>query len=219
MATRSATSEIDLSVAYSLRHELDNGAVAEVSTVQTFLSDILGGGVGANQASRAWVLEDFLINDPAVGATFRFTGTATQDVGSGSGKDALGQDVEYEEIVCLIIKQTEGPGRLETFISGTFGYRWFDNAMFTIANGGAMRPGSVRMWFQSDTDALLANTLPGPTDIQFRLFANGGQARVSIYILARHDDNESSSSSASSSSSSSKSSSSRSSASSSSTST
>jgi len=173
------------------------------------LDDVLGSGVSENQANRAWVLEDFQI---ANGATqrFRFNTTAV-DVGSGTGYDALGQSVVFEEFVCLIIKQTEGPGQiyLDYGASGTKTYDWMSTTGLQEI-GGWMKPGGVRMWYQPQTEALPANTSPPLlTDIEFTLGATGGAAKVSLYILARHDDDESSSSSASSSSQSTKSSSSQ----------
>ena len=218
MGTRSAISEIDLKVKATIQHELDNGDITEATIAQTFLNDVLAGGIGANQANRAWVIEDVVLTS-GNSDVINFTGN-TPDIGSGADNDALGQVISFEEIVCFILKQTEGPGRLQMFWTGVRSYDWIVNLAMSVPEGGAMKSGSVRMWFQPDTDALPINVAPPLlTEFEFALRAIGGDVKYSIFVLARHDDEESSSSSASSSSSSSQSTSSQSTASSSSTST
>lgn len=219
MATRTAHSEIDLDVNFTIEARFSNDDSDKLKTnlgkKVVFLEDVLNTGVDAKQANRAYVFEDLVIS-PGSPQTFLLSGVVTRDVGYGSGFDSLGQLMDFEEMVCLIVKQTAGPGRCE-FVKQSYTVDWINSDAATVANGGALKPGSVRMWYQDDTDALDMSTSPINAGIE--LSANGGDVTVSVYALGRHDDNESSSSSRSSSSSSSASTSSTSSASSASTST
>jgi len=202
MATRSLTTpKIQLTVSATVKNLLgDSTAVTAVQGGQ-ILNLALTSGVNASEANRMWVEKSITISS---GGTLDvdLRDMAARDIGAGAGLDALGQDMDIEEIVALVIHQTAGPGRLEiTPSSPTNPIPWL--VAQTVANGGALNSGGVRMWVETDTDALDIEA----TSKNVRFGANGGDVTLSIYLMGRNDDEESSSSSSESSSGSSSSSS------------
>lgn len=194
MGTRSASSEIKLSFQSTIRNTLDNSDTATATISGTILSGKLENGVSASQANRAWRTTGEAI---ASGATLDVDlyDFASFDIGAGNGLDALGQALTLEEIVGIIIKQSSGAGRLEIMPASPAGaVAWMPS--LTVANGGALKNGGVFMLFQSDTDAF---DIQDAVSHLIRLGANGGDVEFDMYILGRHDDDESSSSSSTSS--------------------
>jgi hypothetical protein len=158
----------------------------------------LESGIEADEFNRAWQSIDRTLASGA-SETLDLYDFATLDIGGGAGNDVLGQALTMEEIVCLVIVQEEGPGRLEINETPPANViAWLGS--HTVANGGALKAGGVRLWLESDADAL---DITDASSHKVTFKANGGAVTYSIYILGRHDDNESSSSSLSSSSSSS----------------
>jgi hypothetical protein len=200
MGTRSASGQVvSLEVTGSITNTLDDGGTANAVVNQVAIDASLNNGVSADQANRAWEYVDVEITS---GNTLDVDLRALTgiDVGAGSGKDALGQDALFEEIVCLIIHKSGGEGTLE--INPTLPANpltWLPLEACAVANEGGLKTGGVRMWFESDTDAL--DTSSSAYNVRFKAY--NGDVTFDIHVLARHDDDESSSSSQSSSSSSS----------------
>jgi hypothetical protein len=198
MSSRSATSEVKLSFQSTIRNTLDNADTAVATIAGTVLTGKLETGVSADQANRGWRTTSESITS---GATLDIDlyDFAAFDIGAGAGNDALGLALALEEIVTIIIKHRSGAGRLEimpTPLPAT-PVAWLPT--LTVANGGALKAGGVFMMHQPDTDAF--DIQDGVSHI-LRLKANGGAVLFDMYVLGRHDDDESSSSSLSSSSSS-----------------
>lgn len=192
MAIRSATTTVRMTLDSTLTHTLTDGPVAGVGISQSLISTSFTSGVDAQQANRAWEDRGVTISS---GATLDIDlyDFAARDIGAGLGRDGLGQLLTLEEIVCLIIKQTTGPGRLEIMpTSPANSVDWIPTAYATVANGGALKTNGVHMWYQDDD---LAYDVEDGSNHLLRLGANGGNVAFDIYVLGRHDDNESSSSS------------------------
>lgn len=204
MSNRSATSEIKLTFQSTVRNTLTDGTVASASHNATLLTGKINNGVGASQANRAWATVDAAL---ASGGTIDLDlfDLALFDIGAGLGKDAVGQALELEEIVTLVIAHTGGTGRLEIQPHlPIHSVDWVPS--LTVANGAALKDGGVFMMHQPDEDAF--DIIDGVSHV-LRLGANGGALTYSVYLLGRDDDDESSSSSGSSSSTSTQSASSR----------
>lgn len=194
MPIRTAASSVVIAFDSALNHTLTDGQIASASISQSLISTSLTSGVSVRQANRAWEDLDVTISS---GATLDIDlyDFAAQDLGAGLGRDGLGLLITLEEIVCLIIKQTTGPGRLEIMpTSPANSVDWIPAAYATVANGGALKRNGVHVWYQDDE---LAYDVEDGSNHMLRLGANGGNVAFDIYVLGRHDDNESSSSSVS----------------------
>ena len=191
MATRSANSQVRLEITPTLEHILTDGQNVHSTIGQVFIDESLSNGVSAGEASRAWEERGIAISSGG-SLDLDLYDFAGRDIGAGAGLDGLSQALVIEEIVCLIIKQTSGPGRLEVMASSPAGaLTWIPTGYLTVANGGALKSGGLVMWYESDESAL------GVTDATshiLRLGASSGNVAFDIYVLGRHDDNESSSS-------------------------
>lgn len=191
MGTRSVTAtEVSLTIKSTIRNTLTDGQVAQCQLGKIYLSGTLANGVGEDQVNRGWEDRDREITS---GNTedidlYDFAG---EDVGAGSGKDALGQACAFEEIVTFMVKQTGGTGRLEIMPANPANHATWVPSL-TVANGGALKSGGMLLMHQPDTDAF--DIADGSSHV-IRLGANGGDVTYDIMILARHDDDESSSSS------------------------
>lgn len=200
--TRSADTQISLDFSSTIKNTLDDGHIASLKVGQRILQSRLTNGIGARQTNRAWEEQGITITS---GNTLDLDlyDYAGRDIGAGAGRDALGQVLTIEEIVCLVIHKTAGAGSLEIMPTvPTNGVTWIPAQ--TVANGGALKTNGIRMFYQEDEDAF---DIEDASSHMLRLGANGGAVTFSIFVAGRHDDNESSSSSLSSSSQSSSSSS------------
>lgn len=197
MGTRAATSEIKLNFSSTISNTLTDNQVASAQVGAAVYSGQITNGVSAGQANRGWENLSYEISS-GNSEDWDLYDMGTRDIGAGAGKDALGQSWVAEEIVCIVIKQTGGTGRLEIMPSSPAGALTWMPAL-TVANGGALRTNACLCMISTNTDAF--DISDGVSHV-LRLKANGGNAIFDMYILARHDDDESSSSSVSSSSSS-----------------
>ena len=216
MGTRSAQNQnVTLDISATITNTLGDGGTAQASIAPNFLEASLDAGVSAGQANRAWEEIGITITSGnTLDINLRTCGA--RDIGAGTGNDAVGQSVLHEEIVCLAIYKTGGAGSLEINPTlPTSPLTWLPLNTAVDALGGAIKTGGLRIWYDDDTDAL--DTSPTAANVRFK--AVDGDVTFNIYVLGRHDDDESSSSSSSSTSSSSSSTSSTSSSSTSSTST
>ncbi len=200
MGTRSTQNQtVTLDITATITNTLDTGARATASINPSLIDMTLDSGVSASQANRAWEEIGISITDTnTLDVNLRTCGA--RDIGAGVGKDAVGQSVLHEEIVCLIVYKTGGTGRLEINPTlPTSPLLWLPVNTAVDSLGGALNTGGVRMWFDSDTAAL--DTTPSEANVRFK--ATGGDVTFDLYVIGRHDDDESSSSSSSSTSSSS----------------
>lgn len=191
MAIRSANSQIVLEMDTVLEHVLTDSQTAQATIGASLISGSLSNGVSAGEASRAWENRGITISSGG-SLDIDLYDLAGQDIGAGAGLDGLSLALALEEIVCLAIKQTSGPGRLEIMASSPAGaLSWIPTGYLTVANGGALKSGGVAFWYESDESAL--NVTDGSSHM-LRLGAISGNVAFDIYVLGRHDDNESSSS-------------------------
>lgn len=190
--TRTADTTIKLSFGSTIKNTLADGSVASLKVGQSVLNSRLASGIEAGQSNRAWSETDITISS---GATLDIDlyDYAGRDIGAGVGRDALGQVLTVEEIVCLAIKMTAGPGQLEIMPTAPANAVAFIPAgLATVANGGALKANGIRMWYQDAVDAF---DITDASSNLLRLGANGGAVTFDILVAGRHDDNESSSSS------------------------
>lgn len=198
MSTRTATASVRVRVQSTIKNTLTSGAVASSSVGGSVIGDSLASGVSGSQINRVWHITDLSITS----GNFRDIDIATmsgEDIGAGTGKDALGQTMDMEEVVALIVKNTAGPGQLEVMASvpGAAPVAWIPSGYASASNAGAIREGGVRAWYEPGTDGL---DIELASSNVLRLAANGGDVTAEVMIIGRHDDDESSSSTASSSS-------------------
>jgi len=198
--TRSISSpKVNFKMSGSLRNTLTDDSSVSVAQPNFNYSPTLTNGVSANQVNRAWQSEGRSIVEGAQ-ETINVSTFDGLDIGAGDGMDALGQALDLEEIVAIVI-QNDGAvtaaGRLEIIPANSHG--WDPIGSHTVANGGALRGQGVLIKAQVAEAGF--DVAPGTTD-RITMRAVGGAVTYSIYILGRHDDGESSSSSQSSSSSS-----------------
>ena len=203
MATRSMGSlKLQVKITGTVTNTLDDGTIASSAQPNLTYAPTLADGVSADQANRGWhVLSRSLgNNDQDILDLY-----STWDLGAGTGLDGVGQQLVLEEIVAIAIvnnNDVDADGQLEIYPSASEG--WAPIGSHTQANGGALRGQGMLLKSQPAEAAFDV----GDVTHRITFHAYGGDVEYSIYILGRHDDNESSSSSLSSSSSSSVSSSS-----------
>ena len=194
MSTRTAESEVKLAFASSIKNLVDSGVYATASIGQTVVSGKILSGVSASQANRAWELRAHtIINGTTI--DIDLYDYAGWDIGAGAGNDALGQTLTIEEIVCLVVKQVSGDGQLEIqpSVPTSGGLTWAPQ--MTVANGGALRAGACICLFCSHTHGF---DIDDGVSHVLRLGAKNGHVVADVYVLGRHDDEESSSSTSSS---------------------
>ena len=201
MGTRSITSpKISIRVSGTIKNTLGDDAVTQVAHPACTINPTLVDGVGAAQCNRAWQRKTTTIAKNAQ-ETIDLYDFANIDIGAGAGLDGLGQALALEEIVCLVIfneNAVTAAGILEVLPANSQG--WTPIGSHTVATGGALRGQGGLVKFQP---AEAGFEVTDGSSHRITLRAVSGDVSVSIYILARHDDNESSSSSSSNSSSSS----------------
>lgn len=201
MSIRSAEGRVSLSLSATARNVLLDGQAATVPfAIQRNTS--LTNGLGDNQITRVWSDENRELASAANETIdlYDFTG---QDIGAGAGRDGLGQELIMEQIVLIYIEVVSGSGKLAINSPAPSNpVAWVP----TFSGDSALGAGSEVMFFHP-----LANAFPveDGTAHQITFAASGGDVVYSLYIMGRHDTNESSSSSSASSSSSSDSSSSQ----------
>jgi hypothetical protein len=194
MARSLQTPKIELTVSATVRNSLDSGGTASAAQGKQILKLALDSGVNASEANRFWEERDITITSGNT-VDIDLQDMAARDIGAGAGLDAVGQDCDIEEIVCLVVHKTGGAGTLEiTPASPANPIPWL--VAQTVANSGGLKTGGLRMWVETDTDALDVEA----TSKNVRFGANGGDVTFDLYLMGRHDDEESSSSASSSSS-------------------
>ncbi len=188
---RTAESEIFLRYHTVLEHELDDLSHARVLLERVVNEQRLSNGSGAQQADRVWEKENISLAQDAI-TDFRLSTFSIHDIGSGDGRDALGQLLTIEEIVCLVIHKTGGSGVLE--IQATLPANhitWIPVGYATVENGGALKTNCTRMWYEDDDPALDVEL---NTADRIRFGAKQGSVIFSVHVLGRQDDEVSSSS-------------------------
>lgn len=207
MGTRSLSSpKIDLKVSATVQNLMTDGSSASIQHPSFSYNPNLTNGINENQTNRGWQSKNRTLGT-GVSETLDLFDLAGVDIGAGAALDGVGQAVSpFEEIVAIVIvneNDADAAGQLEIEPGAANG--WTPIGTHTAATGGALRGQGVFLKAQIAEAGFEVTDAASHT---LKLTANGGDVEYSIYLLARHDDNESSSSSSSSSSQSSSSSSS-----------
>ncbi len=195
-------SGIKLSVKLSatLANLLNDAVSSSVGHPALSYDPSLTNGVDSNQANRAWQSTARSLASGAQETLDLFDFDAV-DIGSGNGRDGVGQTMTLEEIVAIVIINNNvvtAVGSLE--IVPAAGAGWSPIGSHTVATGGALRGQGLLLKTQPAEAGFDVNN---EVNHRITLRANGGSLTYSLYILARDDDFISSSSSSSESSSSS----------------
>lgn len=196
MGTRSLTSpKITVSLTGSVVNQMTVNTARQATSAFEFKREIsFSSGVSLDQVNRAWEFEG-LINSGGfvVIDLFDYAGF---DTGSGDGDDFVGQDLEVEEIVAIMI----GNENLDSVLTGDLeiipdpSNGWTPIGSHTVATGGSLKSQGLLCKLQT---AEAGFDITDASSHRIRLDANGGNVNYKIAIIGRHDDNESSSSSSS----------------------
>lgn len=188
MANRSANSEVTIKFRASIQNTLDNGQATSAQISAEVIKGQIENGVGANQANRAWDSGNRSLGASA-NETLDFYAMSGIDIGAGPGKDALGQDCLFEEIIVLIIQQISGTGRLQVE-PGTSNPLTALGSLLDSA-GASIKTGGSRIYAEKGEDGIDLSA----TKRNVKFSAVGGSLVYRVLILGRSDDDESSSSS------------------------
>ena len=194
MGNRSLQStKLTIKLTASVQNTLLDGSSVAITQPNFSFIPVIKDGIEANQASRGWQYSGSLdLDDEYI---FNLYSLAETDIGAGVGKDALGQTIVFENIVGIFIfneNDVGTPGRLEITPSHSDG--WKPIGSHTVANGGALAGQGMLAKLQLEAGGFDVNSL---NSYRLSLHAANGPVDFSIYLLARHDDDESSSSSSS----------------------
>lgn len=188
MSNRSATATINLKFQAQIVNTLTNSSRTAANILADLLSGEIPDGINSGQSNRAWCSEDRALASGA-NETLDLYQMSNIDIGAGTGKDALGQDCLFEEITVVIIKQVTGDGRLQIEPGTTNPLTALGS--HTVATDGALRSGGLFVKIELGDSGI--NLSAGAKNVKFT--ASGGALTYSIWILGRHDDDESTSSS------------------------
>lgn len=203
MANRSLSSaKVGAKINATVQNVMDDGNTAS-GAVNINVDDTVSDGVSAGEANRGWQWVHTAANPKQItsGSTLVFDlyDFAALDMGAGDTRDIVGQTITLEEIVAILVKNSNAEGaagQLEVEPDAVNG--WTPIGSHTVATGGALRAQGLLLKYQP---AEAGFDVADGSNHRLLLTANGGNVNVEIAVLGRHDDNESSSSSSSSSSS------------------
>jgi hypothetical protein len=199
MSEQISSVKLQIKMTGSLTNTLTDGSAATVSCPNANYSDSITNGLGSGSADRSWQKVNGSIAEHGEQIVFDLEDMEGIDIGAGAGLDALGQAVDWENIVALIVVNENAAGAaglLEVLPADDEG--WTPVGSHTQAVGGALKPQGILCKYQPEEGGLDISA----TSHRLTLRAYGGAVTFSIYILARTGDLETSSSSVSSSSSS-----------------
>ncbi len=205
MSSRGLSSiRLNVRLSSTLTNTLNDATTAAVAHPALNYSPSIDNGVNTGQANRVWQSDGRSISSGGQ-ETLDIFDFAVVDIGAGAGNDGVGLSMTLEEIVAIAIVNKNAIGAagiLEVLPATSEGFTAIGT--HTVANGGALY--GQGLLFKSQPAEAGFDVTAVRHRITFR--AVSGDVSYSLYILARHDDEESSSFSSSSPSSSSSSSSS-----------
>ena len=182
--------KLNLKLTATVVTTLDDASTASANQPLMTYAPSLTNGIEANQADRGWHSEDRAL---ASGAQEIIDLHNLPDIGAGGGHDATGQDLILEEIVTIVVVNENAVGAaglLEVFPSPSEGWTPIGShrGLASLAGQGILMK----------TQVAAGGFDVGEQDHRISFRAIGGAITYSVYILGRHDDEESSSSSSSS---------------------
>lgn len=190
--TRSAELKLTIDFKGTIQNTLIDGQAATCAVGEKIVNTTYADGVSINKVSRLWEDRDREITSGNHHELdlFDFTG---EDIGAGSGNDAIGQALSLQEVVTFIVKHESGAGSLEIRPNAAAN-GWTPCPILTVALGGALKVGSSLVMHNPAEDAFSVSA--GSCIVHLK--AVGGDVTYSVYVAGRHDTDESSSSSTSS---------------------
>ena len=197
--TRSLESpKFTIKTAGDLINTLTDGSKSKIAHPAVSYAPALADGVSAGQCNRAWQAKSRTLSSGDI-VTIDVNDFEGFNIGGGNGNDALGQAMDLEKIVSIVITNDNAVGAagiLEVYPSASEG--WTPIGTHTIATEGALHGQSCIAKINPSATAF------DVTDVSHRitLRATSGDVTFSAYIQGRSDDEESSSQSSRSSSSS-----------------
>jgi len=197
--TRSLESpKFTIKTAGDLINTLTDGSKSKIAHPAVSYAPALADGVSAGQCNRAWQAKSRTLSSGDI-VTIDVNDFEGFNIGGGNGNDALGQAMDLEKIVSIVITNDNAVGAagiLEVYPSVSEG--WTPIGTHTIATEGALHGQSCIAKINPSATAF------DVTDVSHRitLRATSGDVTFSAYIQGRSDDEESSSQSSKSSSSS-----------------
>ena len=194
MARRLSSIRMRVTLSASLTNTLNDASTAAVSHPALNYSPSLDNGVSESQANRVWQSEGRSISAGGQ-ETLDLYDFAAVDIGAGAGNDGVGLSITFEEIVAIAVLNANAvgaAGQLEILPASSEG--WTALGTHTVANGGALYGQGLLFKSQPNTNGF------DVTAVLHRLTfrAVNGDVSYSLFLIARHDDEESSSSSSSS---------------------
>ena len=198
MATRSLTApKISLSMSATVKNTLTDATSTSVAQPVLNYAPTLASGFSAGQTNRGWQSKSRVLYNGGA-ETLDLYDMAGVDIGAGAGLDGVGQAIVFEEIVAIAIvndNAVTAPGLLQIEPSSSNGFTALGS--HTVALGGAIAGQGCVFKAQPHENGF---NITDASNHNLKMTAIEGPVTYSIYILARHDDDESSSSSSSSSS-------------------
>lgn len=200
MGTRSLTgTQLKLTVSSTITNTLAGGSDTATSQFQFTVTDSLSNGVQAGEATRAWQYKNQTISSGG-NTVIDLYDFGSIDVGAGAGLDAVGQSMALLELVAIIIKnENENTVDYELEIEPDSTNGWTPIGTHTnesSGTGGALRGGGIFLKYQPSEAGFLVTDA---SSHRIKLSAVGGDVDYSIWVLGRHDGDDSSSSESSSS--------------------
>jgi hypothetical protein len=193
MSRSLASIKLNLRLTATVTNTLTDGTSVSAAQPSLNLNVNLADGIDVSQANRGWqsVSRTISAGDQETIDLASFEGL---DIGGGEGRDCLGQLLTLEEVVALVIQNNNAAGvagHLEIIPADSEG--WTPIGSHTVANGGALLAQGTLLKYQPAADGFDVNE----NSHRITMRAIGGDVTYSIYIMGRHDDEESSSSSSS----------------------
>lgn len=195
MAESMSGTKFSLKLTGTLNNALTDGTPTTASCPNVSYSDSISNGVGSGCADRSWQQKNGELANHEDQVTLCLYDFAGVDIGAGAGKDPLGQDMAFQNVVAIVIVNENAAGaagHLEVLPASSHG--WTPIGSHTVAAGSSIGPQGILMKYEPEEGGLDID--PNVSD-RLTLRANGGAVTYSIYLLARTSDTESSSSSSS----------------------
>jgi hypothetical protein len=182
IGTRTISGKLTGTLKTTIKNVLDDGTPVDAAIDISLMNFSFKTGIGANQATRAWQNKTKTITSGST-VDIDLYDFASIDIGSGLGRDHVGQLLTVKQVVAIILKQLSGAGRLEVMPTQPANYCTWVPVM-TVALGSALKSGGVVTLAHPQASSPL--TIADASSHVLRLGANGGDVTYSLYVLARH---------------------------------
>jgi hypothetical protein len=173
--------KVQVTAVGTLRNQANNNIIVQGAVPK--LDYVLGmvDGFAAGQSDRSWQCKGSLLNGQT--RTFDLGLMDGIDIGAGTGKDGLGQPVNFASVVAVVIVNNnapDDPGLLEVYPDPVNG--WSSIGSHTVANGGALGGQGLVLKTAPDLDGFPIDQM---SNHQLTIGASGGTTDYSIYLITR----------------------------------